>query len=240
MSLFLKRKKAMPKKIPPCSAVIAAAGSSQRMNGEDKLFIEINGTPVIVYSLTAFQNCDYINEIIVVTRSEHMELVSDICKHYGITKAAKVVSGGPARLVSVYNGVFAVSKKAGLIAIHDGARPCIEQDVIKRAVLAASKYQASAPAVPVKSTIKCVKDNFVVKTVDREGLFEVQTPQVFKAELIKAALTNARNKSIDVTDDCMAAELIGAPVFMAEGSPHNIKLTTGEDLVIAEAILRGC
>ena len=237
MSLFSRQKKEKPGKIPLCSAVIAAAGLSQRMNGEDKLFIEINGMPVLVHALAAFQNCGQINEIVIVTRSEHMELVCDICKHFGITKATKVVSGGPTRSSSVYNGVFAVSEKAEFVAIHDGARPCIDQDTITRTIEAAFKYNASAPGMPVPSTIKRVKDHIVVETVDREGLFEIQTPQIFKAEIIKAALTNALNKSIAATDDCEAVEHIGAAVYITEGSPNNIKITTSADIAIAEAIL---
>ena len=237
MSLFSKRKNPRPKKIPQCSAVIAAAGSSRRMEGEDKLFVEIGGAPVLVHTLAAFQGCELINEIVVVTRSENMELVCDICRHYGITKAAKVVSGGPTRSSSVYNGLFAVSEKARFIAVHDGARPCIGRETIMRTIEAASRYNAAAPGVPVSSTIKRAKDRFVEETVDRDGLFEVQTPQVFKAELIKAAMTNALNKSVAVTDDCEAVELIGAAVHITEGSRSNIKITTSDDLAIAEAIL---
>ena len=220
--------------------VIAAAGSSERMAGEDKLFVELQGKPVLVHSLAAFQENNYIFEIIVVSRAEHMELICDICKHYGITKAAKVVAGGATRSASVYNGLFSVSEKAKLIAIHDGARPCIDQGTICRAIESAAVNNASAPGVPVTSTVKRVRGSVVEETVDREGLFEIQTPQVFKAELIKAALTNVMNKSIPVTDDCEAVELIGAPVFISEGSVFNIKITTREDVAIAEEILYQC
>ena len=242
MSLFSKQKKTRRKKIPPCSVVIAAAGFSERMRGEDKIFLEINGAPVLVHALAAFQGCELVNEIVIIVRGEHVELVCDICKHYGITKASKVVAGGPARSSSVYNGVFAVSDKAEFIAIHDGARPCVDQKTIKRAIEAAYKHNASAPAVPITYTIKRAKESIVEETVNREGLFEIQTPQVFKSELIKAALTNVMNKSIAVTDDCEAVEIIGAPVHITEGSHNNIKLTTNEDIVVAEAILaqRGC
>jgi len=235
---FSKLKKARTKKIPTCSAVIAAAGSSQRMNGEDKLFVKIHGIPVLAHTLKAFQSCEYIKEIIVVTRDYYKGHVSDICSQYGITKAEKIIIGGQTRLVSVTNGVFAVSGKAKLIAIHDGARPCVDNGIIERAVESAVKYHAAAPAVPVSSTIKRVKNSMIIETVDRGDLVEIQTPQVFTSELIKAALTNAGNKSIDVTDDCKAVELIGATVRITEGSRNNIKLTTREDLIIAEAIIR--
>ena len=223
--------------IPPCSAVIAAAGYSQRMGGSDKLYAEIHGMPVLAHTLLAFQACDYIKEIIVVVRDECIDLAIGICEKYGIGKVSKLIIGGPSRLSSVMNGVFAVSDKSELIAIHDGARPCIEQVVIERAIKAAAKHHAAAPAVPVSSTLKKAKGGIVVETVDRDDLFEIQTPQTFKASLIKAALTSASKESIEVTDDCRAVELIGAHVHITEGSRGNIKITTSQDLTIAEAIL---
>ena len=224
-------------KMPPCSAVIAAAGASRRMGGEDKLFADICGAPVLAHSLAAFQNCGYINEIVVVTREDKLELVGAICRIYSIGKASKIIVGGPTRQESVLLGVLAVSKKARLIAIHDGARPCADMSVISGAVEAAAKFHAAAPGVPVSSTVKRAKSGIVTGTVDRDGLFEIQTPQVFAAELIKAALTSAVKKGVSVTDDCMAAELIGAPIRITEGSRYNIKITAVEDLAIAKAIL---
>jgi len=220
-----------------CAAVIAAAGSSQRMNGEDKLFIEICGAPVLAHTLLSFEKCASINEIIVVAREEAVARVCDLCKLYGISKAVKVMTGGATRLESVMNGVFAVSKDAQYIAIHDGARPCIDCGIIEATVAAAGKYHAAAPALKVVPTLKRVKDGRIFETVDREGLYEIQTPQVFLSDLIKAALTKAKNESVNVTDDCGAVELLGFPVRTTTGSSNNIKLTTNEDLVFAEAIL---
>jgi len=233
-SLFFSRHKVPIR----CSAVIAAAGSSQRMDGEDKLFVEICGMPVLAHTLLAFQRCSEVSEIVVVAREDCLKRVGDICKHYGIDKASKVMKGGATRLESVYKGVFAVSGKSQLIAIHDGARPCIEGPIIKAAIDDAAKHLAVAPGVPVSSTIKKVKDGVVLETVDRESLVEIQTPQVFIAELIKGALTMARDESIEVTDDCKAVELLGVHVHIIEGSRKNIKLTANEDLVVAEAILK--
>ena len=224
-------------KIPSCSAVIAAAGSSRRMGGEDKLFISINGAPVLAHTLAAFQKCRYIDEIIIVTNEKNIERAGEICAQFDISKASKIIIGGDTRLVSVMNGVFAVSGKAKLIVIHDCARPCIEQAVIERTIETAAKYHAAAPATPISSTIKKAENNIIFQTIDREGLFEIQTPQVFAAALIKAALTKAFKKSIDVTDDCMAVELIGATVHITEGARSNIKLTANEDVMIARAIL---
>lgn len=221
---------------PACSAVIAAAGSSERMGGEDKLFLEIGGAPVLAYSLSAFQNAACIDEIIIVAREDKFEEVGRICERFGIDKAAKVMTGGSTRLESVMNGVFAVSKKTDLIAIHDGARPFIARGIIERTVEEAALFYAAAPGVPVTSTLKTVKDGIIRDTIAREGLIEIQTPQVFDADLIKAALTNAVKKAVCVTDDCMAAELIGTPVHVTEGSALNIKITTSEDFRLACSI----
>jgi len=239
MSLITKLMKSSMGKFKSCSVVIAAAGASERMGGEDKLFLEIHGAPVLAHSLMAFQNCNSIDEIVVVAGNDHLSRIGEICKHYGIGKASKIMLGGATRLESVINGVFAVSNKSQLIAIHDGARPCISEAVIMKAITAATKYHAAAPSVPVSSTLKKAENGTVLETISRDNLFEIQTPQVFTAELIKAALTNAQRKSLDVTDDCMAVELIGFPVHITDGSRTNIKLTTKEDIFLIDAILKG-
>jgi len=124
-----------------------------------------------------------------------------------------------------------------LIAVHDGARPCVDVDTITRTIKMAKITQAAAPAIPITSTVKRVENTIISETVDREELFEIQTPQVFRLEIIKAALSNVLKKSIDITDDCRAAEIIGVPVHIVEGSRRNIKITTIEDLSIAEAFI---
>jgi len=232
-----KRAGSHPGKPLYCSAVIAAAGASQRMQGEDKLFVEIGGAPALAHTLIAMQSNRLINEIIVVARDFDFERIGEICKRYSIGKVSKIMVGGPTRLESVLSGVLAVSDRAQIIAVHDGARPCVDAGVIARAVTAAAKYHAVAPAMPVISTLKRAKGNMIAETVSREDLYEIQTPQVFKAEIIKAALTKALDKAVEITDDCMAAELINVPVHIVEGSRSNIKLTTSEDLMIAEGIL---
>jgi len=239
MSIISMLRKKQNKKIPPCTAVIAAGGSSGRMAGEDKLFKEIGGIPVLAYTLTAFQRCGLITEIIVVSRDSRIEDVCRLCERFSIGKAVKIIAGGATRLESVLNGVYAVSEGMGLIAIHDGARPCISVDVIESTIAAAAKYNAAAPALRISSTIKLVKEGIILETVDREGLYQIQTPQVFDADLIKAALTNAMKKGVDVTDDCMAAENLGVRIHITEGSLSNIKITSIDDFTVAEAILRG-
>ena len=238
MSLFSIIKglnKAM--KPPVCTAVIAAAGLSQRCEGEDKLFYLINGKPVLAYTLEAFQNCEYVIDIIVVAQENKYDQISAICSKYGCRKVSAIIKGGTTRPESVMNGIAAVSGKANLIAIHDGARPCVEVEIINETIRKAAKFHAAAPAVPVTSTVKKVIDSVIAETVDRNSLYEIQTPQIFRAELIKAALTNVLRKSIEITDDCMAAEIIGLPVHIVEGSRRNIKITDNEDLKLVESIL---
>ena len=225
------------KKPPVCTAVIVAAGTSQRCKGEDKLFYLINDKPVLAYTISAFQNSSLIREIIVVAREEQYNDIGELCLKYGFKKVTKIMKGGPERSESVINGVFAVSRKAQLIAIHDGARPCIEADTIEKTIMAAAKYHAAAPAVEVIPTIKRIESSIITETIDRESLVEIQTPQVFRTELIKAALTNAVKKSITITDDCMAVEVLGFNVHLVEGSRSNIKITETDDLFIAESIL---
>ena len=238
MSLFSLIKTLKPKKPPTCTAVIAAAGLSQRCKGEDKLYYDINNKPVLAYAIGAFQKCQLIDDVIVVALEERLEHISDICKKYGFNKVSKIIEGGPTRLESVINGVYASSDKARLIAVHDGARPCIDVGIIEKTIRTAAKHHAAAPAVAITSTVKRGKGRIISETIDREGLFEIQTPQIFRAELIKAALTNAANKSIDITDDCMAVEIIGVSVHIVKGSRRNIKITENQDLLIAEALLK--
>ena len=237
MSLLSILKSNKPKKPPTCTAVIAAAGISQRCEGEDKLFYRINDKPVLAYTIEVFQNCTLVNEIIIVAHEGRIESISELCETYGFDKVSKIMIGGATRLDSVVNGVYAASDKSYLIAIHDGARPCVDLSIVKETILCAGMYNAAAPAVAIASTVKKVDAGVIKETVNREGLYEIQTPQVFRAELIKAALTNAQKKSLDVTDDCMAVELIGADVRIVEGSRRNIKITDNKDLHIIEAFI---
>ena len=224
-------------KPPSCSAVIAAAGTSQRCKWEDKLFYRILGKPVLAHTLEVFQNCARISEIIVVAQQEQLETIGEMCLEYRFSKVSKIITGGATRPESVLNGIYAVSRKSQLIAVHDGARPCIDNDLLERTISAAARYYAAAPAVAITSTIKKVEDGLICDTVDRENLYEIQTPQIFKAQIIKSALASAVRKKVNITDDCMAAEMIGAPVRIVEGLRKNIKITDIEDLSIIEAFL---
>lgn len=220
-----------------CSAVVAAAGLSSRMGGGNKMFSEIKGVPVIAYTLKTLETCELIDEIVITTKSEDIAGMANICQEYEITKATKIIIGGTTRTESVYNGVLETSPKAELIAVHDGARPLVTDDIIIKAIKKAAQTNAAAPAVPVKDTIKSIVDGKVVNTPDRSTLYAFQTPQVFGSDILKGALQNALEKELKITDDCMAVEALGIPIYVIEGSYENIKITTPSDLVAAEFII---
>jgi 2-C-methyl-D-erythritol 4-phosphate cytidylyltransferase len=221
-----------------CSAIIAAGGSSQRMNGINKQFAEIAGIPVLARTLMMFEHNSNIDEIIVVTSGESIGRVCSLCADYSIAKASKIIAGGSTRTQSVINGLNVVSPKAKLIAIADGARPLVTSDIINDTVKAASDNAAAAPGIPVISTVKRIENGCIKETVPRQDLVQIQTPQVFEASLIKAAIEKAVKQDIELTDDCMAVELMGMPIKLTKGSNENIKITTPFDLMLAEEILR--
>ena len=231
--LFKRKKK---ETMPYCSAVVVAAGSSTRM-GRDKIMLELAEVPVIVHTLRALENCPYIHEVIVVTREDLLVPVSKLCAEYVLAKVRKVVVGGATRAQSVYKGIQEVSEQTKLIAIQDGARPLVSQAVLQEVIVTAGTCGAAAPAIPVKDTIKQAENGVVTATPDRTKLFAVQTPQVFEADLIRAALFKAVEEQLPITDDCSAVELLGMKVTLTQGADDNIKITTPADLVLAEALL---
>lgn len=218
-----------------CGAVIVAAGSASRMGGIDKVMAPLGGTPMVARTAAAFQNCDAIAEIVIVTRPDLIRPISSLCA--GMDKVRAVVAGGSSRQESVWQGLNALSEDIQLAAIHDGARPLVSNLVIDRTVRAANSYGAAAPAVPVKDTIKVVKGGLVEKTPDRATLQAVQTPQVFDFDLLRGALKKAEEEKAAVTDDCSAVERLGVKVKIVEGDERNLKVTTPMDLKIAEMLL---
>jgi len=228
------RKKTLPKS---CSVVVVAAGSARRMEGIDKILAPLGELPVLVHTLYAFQDCDCFDEIIVVTREDLVERVSRLCREYDLNKVRKVIVGGAERTHSVRSGLREVRPEASLIAIHDGARPLVTQRILEKTVLKASMSGAAAPAIPVTDTIKEAVDGLTAATVDRSKLFAVQTPQIFEAGLIKAAVEKAIADGEVLTDDCACVERLGMKVALTEGSRENIKITTPFDLLLGSAIL---
>lgn len=232
LSIFQKKKAAFT-----CSAVIVAAGSARRMGGIDKVLAPLGELPVLVHTLYAFQDCPAFDEVVVVTREDLLIEVGQLCREYNLNKVTKVVVGGAERILSVQAGLREVRPDAALIAIHDGARPLVPQAVLEEAVAKAGVTGAAVPAIPVTDTIKRGENGLTVDTVDRSSLWAVQTPQVFEAGLIRAALEKAVEDGENLTDDCAAVERLGMKVSLTAGSRENIKITTPFDLLLGEAIL---
>ena len=218
-----------------CGAVIVAAGSASRMGGIDKVMAPLGGEPMIVKTVRAFDSCDAVKEIVIVTREDLIRKISDLCRDFSKVKA--VVAGGSSRQESVHLGHNALSPKMQLAAVHDGARPLITWQVIDRVIRAAHTHGAAAPGIPVKDTIKVVSGGVVTSTPDRATLQAVQTPQVFDFDLLRGALKKAEEDGAQVTDDCSAVERLGMKIRMVEGDERNIKVTTPMDLKIAEMLL---
>ena len=226
-------RKALPLK--KCGAVIVAAGSASRMGGIDKVMATLGGEPMIKRTVRAFQECDAVAEIVIVTREDLILPITGLCREF--PKVTAVVAGGKSRQESVGKGLSALSKEVKLAAIHDGARPLITWQLIDCCLRAANTYGAAAPAIPVKDTIKTVEGGIVVNTPDRAKLRAVQTPQVFDIDLLKGALLKAQQDGAEVTDDCSAVERLGMKIKIVEGDEKNLKVTTPMDLKIAEMLL---
>jgi len=198
----------------------------------------VDGIPVLVRALQALDRARLVNEIVIATREEELLTIGDLCKVYGISKPVKIVRGGETRQESVLAAALECREDGAFIAVHDGARPLATPELIDEVIRLAHRTNAAAPAVAVKDTVKVVKDGKVVSTPDRETLRAIQTPQVFDAQLLRAALQSAIESGETLTDDCAAVERLGKEVYLTEGSYENIKITTPEDIALAEDILR--
>ena len=219
------------------SAIIVAAGNSTRMGtGESKQLIRLKGEPVIKHTLWAFEISDVIDSVVVVCREKEEKEIKTIIKKSGFGKVKAVVYGGQTRDASVKNGVQACDERTTHFAVHDGARPLVSDEDIRAVVNEAIKSKAAALGTLVTDTIKVVDgENIIVDTPDRSALRAVQTPQVFEKNLYLKALREGRRKG--VTDDCQLVESIGGRVKIVIGSEKNIKLTTQNDIAIAEMYL---
>ena len=218
-----------------CGAVIVAAGSASRMGGIDKVMAPLGGEPMILRTVRAFEACEAVKEIVIVTRKDLMGPIMELCS--GFTKIRSVVQGGSSRQESVKLGLLAFSKEVRLAAVHDGARPLVSGELIDKVIRAAHSYGAAAPAIPVKDTIKIFEGGFIAATPDRSTLRAVQTPQVIDRDLLLGALEKAEQEGTALTDDCSAVEHIGMRVRLVEGEERNLKVTTPLDLKIAELLL---
>ena len=216
-------------------AVIVAAGRSTRMGGVDKTFAPMLGLPLVAHTVDRFENCPLVDQVVLVLAEDSLEQGRKLVQEQGYKKIAHVCAGGARRQDSVKNGLDLLSPCDWAI-VHDGARPCFDQDMLQRGMDAASECGSAVAGVPVKDTIKRISpDQMVDETPDRALLWAAQTPQVFRYSLLMEAHDNCPQ---DVTDDAAMVESLGHPVKMFQGSYENIKVTTSDDLVIAEAFLK--
>lgn len=220
------------------SAVIVCAGNSTRMGGVNKILLPLGGRKVIGVTMQAFQQCESITEIIIVAREDDIPAIQEEAKAAGITKLSACTTGGATRQESVINGIRKISKEAELIAVHDGARPLVKPEHIEKVIKDASVFGGATLGVPVKDTIKTVDGGLIVDTPPRSSLYITQTPQIFKRNLYFEGIDFALEHSLDFTDDCQLVEAIGGKVAMTVGDYTNIKITTPEDIAIAEVLLK--
>ena len=224
----------------PTAAIIVAAGSSVRMGGDTpKQFLPLNGMPVVVWTLRAYEASDYIDEIVVVVRPGDREKYLEYKEQFGISKLTKIVDGGQTRQESVLRGVESVGESVSYVAIADGARPLTTPDMIRKVCLAAYRFGGATAAYPAFDTIKVADQHgFIVDTVERSTVWHATTPQVFALNVYRAAAYFSKDEGFEATDDNSLVEHIGHQVKLVDCGRDNIKITTPDDIYICETLIR--
>ena len=222
------------------SAIIVAAGQGTRMGPDiDKLFLQLNGSPLVAHTWKAFDHARCIDEIVLVIRDGMTAAFTELAGKCKFTKTFRLVAGGKERQDSVWNGLAAISPAAEMVAIQDAARPCASEALIAAVIEAARQTGAAVAAQPMTDTIKESRDgNLIERTLDRTRLWAVQTPQTFRVEIIRRALAEVRRRGMILTDDTAACELIAQPVRLVIGNDPNPKVTRPEDMPYVEMLLR--
>lgn len=222
------------------TAIIVAAGKSERMGGgTDKAFLSLGPKPVVAWSLLAYEKNVDVDRIILVVRKDQLTAAKAVARMFGISKLSKIVSGGARRQDSVQAGMKEVDSDTRIVVVHDGARPCVSQDVISDVIKTARRGAAAVTGNRVRDTVKIVeKGSTVSSTVDRSKYWVVQTPQAFPYSMLRKAYAAAEAEKKEVFDDAQAVELAGESVKICESDKPNIKITTPEDLQVAAAILK--
>jgi 2-C-methyl-D-erythritol 4-phosphate cytidylyltransferase len=220
-------------------AIIVAAGKGERIGGNiPKQFIEIKKKPVLAYTVEKFEKCEMVNEIVLIVPEDYMSFCSyNVIDVYDFRKVKRILSGGKERQDSVYKGLSALSENTDIVVIHDGVRPFISTQKIRESIELCEKEKAVILALAVNETVKRVENEYVVTTLNREKLWLAQTPQVFEYRLILDAYKKAIEDGFISTDDSSLVERLGFKVKVIEGEYENIKITTGEDLVLAERMI---
>ena len=220
------------------AAILVAAGKGVRM-GTDKLWLEVAGRPVIAHAWKNFNDAKCVDEIILVVRDGTQKNFAELAKKFHFQKSFRIVIGGAERQDSVWNGLEALSPETKIVAIQDAARPCTTEALIAATIVAARETGAAVAAQPVTDTIKETADGRTIsRTLDRSKLWSVQTPQTFRVEIIRRAISTARRKDLIFTDDTAACELIGQPVQLVPGATPNPKVTVPGDLPFIEMLLK--
>jgi 2-C-methyl-D-erythritol 4-phosphate cytidylyltransferase/2-C-methyl-D-erythritol 2,4-cyclodiphosphate synthase len=221
------------------TVIIAAAGTGSRMGaGINKILLPLRGQPVLLYSVRMYAGLPEVDQIIIVASPGEEKQIRDLVSGAEIQIAVDVVAGGSERQYSIANALHNVKEEAEIIVVHDGARPLIEVDIAAKVIAAAREYKAAGVAVPVKDTIKMVSEQgYINGTPDRKLLWGIQTPQAFEARLLKEAYRQAGEQKFLGTDDAALVERLGIPVRIVRGDYRNLKITTPEDLIVAEALL---
>ncbi|MBQ8922303.1 MAG: 2-C-methyl-D-erythritol 4-phosphate cytidylyltransferase [Oscillospiraceae bacterium] len=219
------------------AALLVCAGSASRMGGINKILHPLGRRTVLEYGLSSFCQCGSIAEIVIVVRADEIPKFQELLSRISIPLPVKLAAGGNTRQESVKNGFSLISPDCQYAAIHDGARPLIRPAAIERVIADARRTGAATLGVPVKDTIKIVKNGIITDTPERSMLYQTQTPQVFSVSLYAEAMQLAKQQGRDYTDDCQLVEALGTPVTMTAGDYTNLKLTTPEDFAVAEALL---
>lgn len=225
--------------MPKTGAIIVAAGRSERMAGVEKSLAPLAGAPMLLHSVRAFEKCERVHEIVVVTRADLQARVQALLERDGVTKLHGVVEGGETRDESARHGLSALSRDVEIVLVHDAARPLVTGALIERVVAAAASTGAALPGVAPVATIKRWESGVSAGTVDRDSLREAQTPQGFRRDLLARAFAAAMKDGWHGTDEAACVERTGAPVALVEGDRRNLKVTVPDDLVLAEALLSG-
>lgn len=225
---------------PICTAVIVAAGKGKRMGTDiSKQFLPLCGREILAHTIEKFEKAKNIQDIVLVTGADSLQDVQDMAQEYGWKKIVSITAGGKERQDSVWNGLQAVSADTEIVLIHDGVRPFVTEEILDMSIETALEMGGCVAGVPAKDTIKvCNSENIAVDTPDRSTLWQIQTPQTFRKDLIIKAYATAAERGFVGTDDASLAEYSGYPVKVIMGSYRNIKITTKEDLLIGEAFLK--
>jgi len=219
------------------TVLLPAAGSGKRMGAnQNKLFLELRNTPILIHTLRVFEKDSNCEQIVLAVKREEKEFIEQLLNEYGISKVGAIVEGGDERQQSVYAALKAVTSK-GMILVHDAARPFIHQEVIQHLVETADSTGAAVAAVRAKDTMKKAENGIIQETVNRESLWIIQTPQAFQYDLLEKAERLAEAENFLGTDEAMLVERLGEPVHIVESTYDNVKMTTKEDLLYGEAIV---